>query len=199
VATEIASREPPPWHNEALELKHIAEYVDEFLMSGPNRFAAAYPDPMIVLRDLGYEAEDEGADFHTKYMSRGEAFGSTRESSPELTSSLGIGTCIRIAKREGAAFQDRIGVGRARNADVSIPLALISKYHAFFTKSADGKSFEITDAGSKNGTFIEGERLPEKQAVSLSSGQEISFGPYRFGFFTPEGFADMIRRRASVR
>jgi hypothetical protein len=182
-----------------LELKHIAEYVDEFLMAGPSRFAATYSDPMIVLRDLGYEAEDDGTDFHTKYMSRSEAVGSTRESGPDLTSSLGIGACIRIAKREGAAFQDRIGVGRARNADVSIPLGLISKYHAFFTTSADGKSFEITDAGSKNGTFLDGERLPEKQAVPISSGQEVSFGPYRFGFFTPEGFADMIRRRASIR
>jgi hypothetical protein len=181
-----------------VEPKNIAEVVAEFRKLGPSRFVDLYRDPMMLVRDLGYEEEDDELAFHTNVMSRAEAFGLAKAGA-EPRPSLSIGTCIRIAKRDGAAFQDRIGVGRTRNVDVSIPLALMSKYHAFFAQAADGQSFEITDAGSKNGTFVDGKRLPEKQAVPLADGQEIAFGPYRFAFFTPEGFVEMVRRRASPR
>lgn len=186
-----------------MDPKYLGELIEEWKTLGPARFAALYRDAMLQLRDLGKDDEEDDANFHTAFMSRGEleeASGAATVGSGEhKLPNLAVGQIVRVAKRQGGAFQDRIGVGRARNVDVPLQLAKMSKYHAFFSKSDDGRSYSVTDAGSTNGTFLDGKRLPEKQAVSLADGQEIAFGPYRFTFYTPDGFIEMVKRRAALR
>lgn len=186
-----------------MDPKYLGELIEEWKTLGPVRFAAQNRDAMLQLRDLGKDDEADDANFHTAFMNRDElqeATSATAGGSGEhKLPSLSVGQVVRVAKRQGGAFQDRIGVGRARNVDVPLPLAKMSKYHAFFSKSDDGRSYSVTDAGSTNGTFLDGKRLPEKQAVPLSDGQEIAFGPYRFTFYTPDGFVEMVKRRAALR
>lgn len=101
-----------------------------------------------------------------------------------------------IRKRPGGAFQDRIGIGRASNADISIPLPAVSKYHAYFAipDAPDGEYF-ITDAGSKNGTTVDGEKLAAKTPRAITDGAIIRIGPYPLTFHTPEG---LIRRIKTI-
>jgi hypothetical protein len=197
------------------EVKRIGEYVDECRRLGEERFAQKYPHA-ILLRREDDAGEEPDANFHTAFMRRDFLVESDRPGSgpPQTPLSISpagsdlrpsdrpkphpVGEVLAIAKRQGAPFQDRIGVGRARNADICVLLPKVSKYHAFFTRKEDG-AYTLTDAGSKNGTFIDGRQLAEKVAVPVEDGNEVLFGPYRFTFYTPEGFLSIVGRRASLR
>lgn len=179
--------------------KSIAQYVEELRTLGAAKFASTYNDPMLLLRDLGEDDEDNPA-FHTAFMSR-EAVADAMGPGKDIEAgkrSLQIGAVVRICKREGGVFADRIGVGRARNADVPLALARISKYHAYFSRDAAGV-WNVTDAGSTNGTFVDGQKVQERLPHSVHNGQEVAFGPYRFAFYMPDGFLEVVKRRVALR
>jgi len=52
----------------------------------------------------------------------------------------------------------------------------VSELHAKITVSGDDYSVTVTDCGSKNGTFIESDRLRAHQAVALTDGQLLRVG-----------------------
>jgi hypothetical protein len=191
------------------EPKRIGEYIDECRKLGDVRFAQRYAHAVLLRRedDVG---EEPDANFHTAFMRRdllGDLgrpnTGAETMRPPESRQSdrpkiHPVGEILPVTKRQGAPFQERIGVGRARNADICVLLPKVSKYHAFFTRKEDG-GYTLTDAGSKNGTFVEGQLLAERVAVAVADGNEVLFGPYRFTFYTPSGFASIVTRRASLR
>ena len=63
-------------------------------------------------------------------------------------------------------------IGRSRTSDITIKLATVSRNHAVLTRYDDG-SWTITDAGSKSGTFVNGQRV---QICALYEGDTISIG-----------------------
>ena len=78
-----------------------------------------------------------------------------------------IGSRYRIPRRS------RVAVGRAETADLRLSGApSLSRYHATFLFSGDVASLE--DAGSRNGTFVNGRRIAH--AVPLASGDRIQIG-----------------------
>ncbi len=74
-----------------------------------------------------------------------------------------------------AVFPDKITVGRSANNDIVLDDALISKLQSYFVFEQE-KVF-ITDADSKNGTFLDARKLPAMQKVECPNGSLISFGP----------------------
>lgn len=81
-----------------------------------------------------------------------------------------------IRKRKGGVFTRLIGVGRTRNNDVVLPFEDISKYHAYFEARSVDELISVADAGSKNGTFVNGTRLESKRPHPLCSGDAVAFG-----------------------
>ena len=69
-------------------------------------------------------------------------------------------------------------IGRGDDVVVSIESTKVSRQHANITVSATGATIE--DMGSKNGTFVGGERITSRR--TLSDGDEISVGPARMMF-----------------
>lgn len=67
----------------------------------------------------------------------------------------------------------RTAVGRTASGDVTVPLAEVSRHHATIERRTHG--FVITDEGSRNGTFINGERLGD-DARRLNDADEIVLG-----------------------
>jgi hypothetical protein len=108
-----------------------------------------------------------------------------------------LGAVTFIAKKMGAAFPDQISVGRAANTDLCLPLASISKYHAFFSVAPDG-THTITDVGSKNGTWVNDSKLTPKEAVRLSDGDLVTLGSCDFVFHTYGGFMARLQLSAKV-
>lgn len=98
-----------------------------------------------------------------------------------------------VRKRPGAAFAHQIGVGRAPNVDICVRRDRISKYHAFFSHAEDGV-FMVADAGSKNGTAVNGQPLASRTPKPIQAGASVSFGGEVFVFYSPDAFVDYLQQ-----
>ena len=125
-------------------------------------------------------------DFNTQVVSAQELrllTGAARESRPRVSSipppSAGApgDYVVRLRKRGDvdAAYADRVSVGRAVNKDLVLRHGSISKFHAWFQIDEVGE-VSLTDAGSKNGTTLNGEALSPRMPVMVSDGDRIRFG-----------------------
>ena len=68
----------------------------------------------------------------------------------------------------------RYAIGRDKSNDIVIDEDGISGFHAELRVEDDDRIF-LTDAGSINGTFVNGERI--SAAAVLRSGDHLHFGP----------------------
>lgn len=86
-----------------------------------------------------------------------------------------------------------ISVGRARNNDVRVTDPRVSKVHAYLTRPADGSStWTIKDAGSTNGTFVNGRQVGNSESFRLTPGDEVRFGMLETVFLDPEALAAVV-------
>ncbi len=76
--------------------------------------------------------------------------------------------------QERRVLGTRTVVGRALSADLHIPGEDISGEHA--SLFWDGSGWKIRDLASRNGTFIDGNRLPPGKSFILAAGQSVAFG-----------------------
>ena len=80
-------------------------------------------------------------------------------------------------------FPNMITLGRTANNDLVVPDVSISKFHAFFRDLGEtrGPRFDLTDAGSKNGTWVSGVPVsPRGEAVAVKLGDRLRFGRIEF-------------------
>jgi hypothetical protein len=113
------------------------------------------------------------------------------KANPELLAKAGA--VYSVEKRPGGPFPDRIGVGRARTADISLRLSSVSKYHAYFRRDDTRGHWEVWDARSRNGTTVGTHRLQAGEGAALENGVSILFGNALFLFFTDVGFFELLR------
>ena len=170
----------------------LLDYVALYQRVGRGAFAREHHYPVLVRKDVAADSLNVG--FHTAFS---DSSGARPPRRPRSALALN-GPVVRIEKRVGAPFAERIGVGRARNVDVCLALPRLSKFHAFFSCSDDLSKFFLTDAGSKNGTFVNGQQLEQRHAAELQNGDEVGLGPYSFVFLTPQGFAELLAKRSEV-
>ena len=85
---------------------------------------------------------------------------------------------VRIAplvkRADSNSFTMMITLGRTDNNDVTLKHTMISKFHAYFRHL--GTSWTLSDAGSLNGTSIDGRKLPPERALPVRSGSRIVIG-----------------------
>lgn len=89
-------------------------------------------------------------------------------------------------KDKKAVFEegmDELLIGRDADCDLRLNSPVVSRRHA--TISIKWGGFVITDLGSKNGTFVNGEQVKEK---SLRDGDEVTFGTIKALFRNPQEF-----------
>lgn len=101
-----------------------------------------------------------------------------------------------VCRTGRSAVSDFITVGRTENNDVVVLDYSASKFHAFFKQDKDGNFF-LQDSGSRNGTWVNGVRLPARgkgDAVAVESGSQIRFGLVEFTFWQAGEFYDMIKK-----
>lgn len=80
------------------------------------------------------------------------------------------GGAERLLRFDGGVVR----VGRARDCELLLDSSYISRYHARFEHS-DGR-WEIIDEGSKNGVFVDDERVSGRQ--TLAPGDTVRLGDY---------------------
>ena len=77
-----------------------------------------------------------------------------------------------------------VTIGRAGNSDVLVPDLSISRFHAFAKRGPDGH-WRIHDAGSTNGTTVNGRSAPQQgngQPETLKTGATLRLGQVEFTF-----------------
>lgn len=89
-------------------------------------------------------------------------------------------------KNKKVVFEEDIKkliIGREHGCHLSLDSSVVSRQHAFIALKWGG--YVIKDMDSKNGTFVNGERIEEK---SLKDGDEIVFGTLKAIFKNPQEF-----------
>jgi len=81
----------------------------------------------------------------------------------------------------------KMSIGRLQDNDIVIDNLSVSRKHAVIESTRDG--FVVSDLGSKNGTFVNGEKIDK---VHLSNGDVITIGKYDVVFQTSENDAQDI-------
>lgn len=103
----------------------------------------------------------------------------------EAINALPSGSALLIVKRGGeigSRFlldQDVTTVGRHPNADIFLDDVTVSRRHAEFHRH--GKSFEVRDLASLNGTYFDGVRI---DSALLDDGAEVQIGKFRLAFYS---------------
>ncbi len=96
---------------------------------------------------------------------------------------------IPLEKTDANSFAGKILVGRTETNDLLISHLTVSKHHAFFNI---GQPDTLTDAGSTNGTTLNGRHLGAKTPNQITDGDRISFGDVQYTYFTPGGLYDLL-------
>ncbi len=84
-------------------------------------------------------------------------------------------------KKRQAGFAETIMIGRSSSNDVVVNHPSLSKLHARVRTSAEG--LVLSDADSKNGTWVNGERLRARDTHLLKHGDEVTLGARVFQIF----------------
>ena len=100
-----------------------------------------------------------------------------------------------LLKSQGNAFGRGITVGRTGNNDVVLDDGSVSRFHAWFSRDAGEAGFLLTDAGSKNGSYVAGGRLLARKPVPVGDGMRVRFGQVEATFYTAGGFARLLAAR----
>lgn len=97
---------------------------------------------------------------------------------------LPSGSALLIVRRGpnvGSRFlldSDVTTAGRHPNADIFLDDVTVSRKHTEFVRH--GRSFEIKDLGSLNGTYYDGVRI---ESAALADGAEVQIGKFRLTFY----------------
>lgn len=97
-------------------------------------------------------------------------------------------------------FAMGVTVGRVDTNDIVIDDASISRFHAYLQQDARSKEWTVADAESKNGSMLNGARLPANVRSPIANLARVRFGDIELVFLTPEGLQrrieDSFRRNA---
>ena len=133
-------------------------------------FLERYPTPVVALTLA--EAEEKTAEFMTL---SGAPLPPTGRVNAEAPGDSGVVQLVTVCKRGANPFAHMITIGRARNNDICVSTNDVSKFHAYLSKRPDGV-WQITDAGSTNGTFYQGRRIAARMAHELPNGDSVLLG-----------------------
>jgi hypothetical protein len=112
----------------------------------------------------------------------------------ESTANLSL--VVYALRRSGRSAGHLITLGRAPENDVVVPDVSISRFHAFVKQDANG-CWLMQDAGSTNGTTINGTSVPRQghgPPAPLSPGDDVRLGQVELTFLDCDGLVSFATR-----
>ena len=92
-------------------------------------------------------------------------------------------------------FAMGVTVGRVESNDIVVDDGSVSRFHAWLQRDERTKDWSLTDAESKNGTWVDGVQLAGKQRVVLRDGAKLKFGDVVMEFFLPAALKHFVGLR----
>lgn len=155
-----------------------AAHYRQLLQLGREEFlAAAAPAALVRYRS----AEDDAASSGVTTLSLDEEIEETLPHGRVELDDVDL-QIFPLAKKPGAAYPDRITIGRTNNNDVVIADTSVSRFHAYVRR--DGTGWVLADAGSKNGSFLRGEPLEARRERPLPSRAMLKLGDVELTFYS---------------
>lgn len=183
-----------------------AERIEEFIaltrsLRTEGEFTAEFPHPFLVREATQPAAPPSpGGDRRTARVSKVTAPTGDNFARDDVW-------IHRVCPRDLERNDGAVTLGRDAGCDVVVDDPTVSLVHARFTLESgtpdpddddDGRRFYVVDAGSSNGTFVDGEPAPSGAPVRVTDQASLRFGPQaKFQFFTAAGFfqfLDFFRR-----
>jgi len=164
----------------------MSELADEFLEQGEEKFRYVHLHPFLVLLQ---SPADEPYQPQVKTVDGGpEGPAGLLVSKEQLAREY----AVALTKSPRNTYQERVTVGRARNNDIVIRSAKISKIHSVFTKVEEG--YVVEDVGSVNGTAVNGALLKKGERMPMNDGDVVSFWRYIFEFVELESMIKLLQK-----
>lgn len=162
----------------------VSDYADELKRVGDDAFSQSHPHTVLVVTGV------VGALAEQVPLNRTMV---TEPAGLSVQAVVGlIGRVFPLVKGKYAP-PGPIAVGRTPDNDVTIAESSISARHCFLRVL--GSEVSLTDAGSTNGTLINGVKLPPKKPQKVVEGDVITMGRFTLGLHTSRGFIRHLRER----
>jgi hypothetical protein len=155
----------------------------QLLALGRNEFVATAA-PAALVRYGNLAAASAPSPTTTQGFSDEETFDETALVPPDPVhdrSREAVVELFPLIKKPGASFPDRITIGRASNNDIAIADISVSRLHAYVRRV--DTDWVVADAGSKNGSWLRGERLTPRKEQPLVSRTPIRVGEIDLTFY----------------
>src|SRR5881409_4237142 len=142
------------------------------------------PDDARFCANCGHQLQDDATLTFTPVEVEGEETG---DEVFQPSEELEPGQALLVVKRganAGSTFlidKDVTTAGRHPESDIFLDDVTVSRRHAEFRRK-DGH-FHIHDAGSLNGTYVNGRRV---ESTELADGDELQIGKFKLTFYTGE-------------
>lgn len=136
-------------------------------------FEERFPHPfLVVTREHSADATRE---FRTRDIS-----------ALELNSDRPPSLEVFPVNRPSSPANHMVTLGRANNMDIVLPNPSVSKLHAYFQRDIEGSRWTVADAGSRNGSTLNGSVLAPKASHPVNTGDILVFAQlYRAEFLMP--------------
>ncbi len=94
-------------------------------------------------------------------------------------------------------FPAGVTVGRAPTSDLVIEHSTVSRFHAWIEHDARTDLWMVTDAESRNGTWLNGLALGPRQCRALCDSDVLRLGDAVLRFLLPDSLVAYVRDRAA--
>jgi len=174
-----------------MRAERIADLIAETAhLKSPEAFTGEHPYPFLVREATKMAAVPvPGADRRTLRLGKAVAPAGDGFAQGDVW-------IFRVCPEDPERNEGAVLLGRDPSCDIEVEDGSVSIEHARFTLEwgdGDEKLFFVTDAGSSNGTWLNGDRLESESPTRLSDQDSIRVGPaVKLQFFTAEGFYDFL-------
>jgi hypothetical protein len=162
----------------------VSDYAEELKRIGDDAFGQTYPHTVLVVTGI------VGALAEQVPLNRTMV---TEPAGLSVQAVVGlIGRVFPLVKSKYSS-PGPISVGRTPDNDVTIAESSISARHCFLRVL--GSEIQLSDAGSTNGTLLNGARLVPRKPQRVVEGDVITMGRFTVGLHTSRGFIKHLRQR----
>lgn len=166
----------------------IEGFLDDATRLSPVEFEARHGSGFLILTAAGFKRPNSASSTEVDLLDL--------EDEPGEERTEGVSVLVFPIRGTGRSPTQLVTVGRTSNNDLVIPDISVSRFHAFL-KHPIGSRFLLQDAGSTNGTTVNGFSVCTREAgepSSLGTGDNVRFGQIDMTFLEASALQTFVTK-----